>query len=92
MKDKLENTCDVYKEALTYIAYFDEELLDNIPTKVLHELNDKAADSKKDFFINPEEPLEKQNMSEEAKNLLALIFYNYVADEEEKKKLMKLWS
>lgn len=92
MIDELENTCDVYKEVLTYIAYFDEELLDSIPTQVLQELNDKAGDSEANFYINPEEPLEKQNMSEEAKNLLSLIFYNYVADEEEKKKLMKLWS
>ena len=89
MDDKL---CDVYKEVLTYIAYFDEELLDAIPDQELQELNDKAADSEENFYINPDEPLEKQKISEEAKNLLALIFYNYVADEEEKKKLMKLWS
>ncbi len=89
MNDKL---CDIYKEVLTYIAYFDEELLSSIPSQVLQKLNEQAAESHQDFYITPNEPLERQNISKEAKDLLAMIFYNYVADEEEKKRLMKLWS
>ena len=92
MDKQLENKCDVYNEVLTYIAYFDEELLEKIPDEFLQNLVSEAADSTKQFIVDPQKSFEEQIISEEAKSILALIYYRFVADDAEKEKLMKLWS
>ena len=90
--ENIHDINDVYKEVLTFLAYFDEKLIQNIPSKVFKELNDKAADSTKDFFINPDKSLDEQNISEDAKNVLSLIYYQYIADKNNKEDIFKLWN
>lgn len=83
---------DVYKEVLTVLAYFNDDFIEKIPDKVLKKLNELAADSKTDFYIDTEKKLYEQNISEESKDLISLIYYNFVADKNEKKELLKIWS
>lgn len=83
---------DVYKEVLTVLAYFNDDFIEKIPDKVLKKLNELAADSKTDFYIDTEKNLYEQNISEESKDLISLIYYNFVADKNEKKELLKIWS
>lgn len=82
---------DVSKEVLTILSYFDNRLLQKIPFNVLNKLKELAADSKLDFYINIEKDLEKQEISEESKDLISLIYYIYIADKTEKNNLLKLW-
>lgn len=83
---------NIYKEVLIILAYFDEELIKKIPDKVFENLKELAGESEEDCYINTEQDLENQDISEESKDLIALIYYDYIADEQEKKEIMKLWN
>ncbi|MBR2587763.1 MAG: hypothetical protein IKD77_00975 [Bacilli bacterium] len=80
------------KEVLTILAYCDESMVRKIPSKILKELVNCAADSTEDFFIDPSKDLLEQNISEKSKDLLAYIYYSYIADENEKKELINTWT
>ena len=90
--NKIQEKNDVFKEVLTILAYFNDELIEKIPAKVLKRLKELSADSKANFYINTEKKLEEQDISEESKDLIALIYYSYIADENEKNELLKLWN
>ena len=83
---------DVCKEVLTILAYCNEDLIEKIPNKVFNELKELAKDSKVDFYINTEEDLKSQEISEESKDLISLLYYNYVANEDEKSQLSEIWN
>lgn len=82
---------DVYKEVLTILAYFKKDLLEKIPSQFLKELKELASDSKTDFYIDPKKDLDKQDISEESKDFISLIYYSFMA-EEEKRYLLKVWN
>ena len=75
---------DTAKEVLTVLSYYNEELLKNLPDEIIKELTSLAADSDKDYFIKKDKKLIEQNLSEDCKDLLAIIFYNYQTDDKEK--------
>ena len=82
---------DVAKETLAVLKHFESNLIEKIPMKFLNYLNELALNSKCDIYIDLEKELVDQNISEESKDLIALIYYSYIADEEEKKQIVKLW-
>ena len=83
---------DVYKEALTFIAYFDNNLLDKMPKDVFEKLTRLAAESNAEFFVEENKILSEQKISEECKDLIAFIYYSSITDENEKKELMAQWN
>ena len=83
---------DVYKEALTFIAYFDKELLERLPQDMFEKLTNLAAESNADFYVDVTKTLIEQKMSEECKDLIALIYYNCIADEMEKNEILRMWN
>lgn len=83
---------DVYKEALTFIAYFDKELLDIMPADIFEKLTKLAAESTVEFFVEENKSLIEQNISEECKDLIALIYYNSITDQNEKKAILEQWN
>lgn len=82
---------DTAKEVLTVLSYYNEELLKNLPDEIIKELTSLAADSDKDYFIKKDKKLIEQNLSEDCKDLLAIIFYNYQTDDKEKEELLNKW-
>lgn len=89
---KIQEINDVCKEVLTVLAYFNENLIEQIPNKTLQKLNEFAANSNISFYIDIEKGLNEQQISEECKDFIALLYYNYIADENEKKELSKRWN
>ena len=87
----MQTISDISKETLTFLAFFDNEMVNKIPNKVMVKLCEEAADSMKDFFIDPNKNFEDQEISEESKNFISLIYYNYIADEVEKKEIENKW-
>ena len=83
---------DVYKEALTFIAYFDKCLLDKMPLDIFEKLTKLAAESSAEFFVDKTKTLAEQKISEECKDLIAFIYYSSITDENEKKELMDKWN
>ena len=82
---------DTAKEVISVLNYFDYDLIRRIPKKFLDYLKDKAKDSNKKVDIDINKSLLEQNISEESKDLIALIYYNYFADENEKSQISKIW-
>lgn len=82
---------DIYKEVFVILSHFNNELLNKLPRPLFNELVDLAADSNFEVDIDPTKKLEEQNISEESKNLISLIYYKFVADDDEKKELIKIW-
>lgn len=89
---KTQEINDVCKEVLMILAFFNDELIEKIPAKVLKSLNELAADSKAEIYIDKEKDLDEQNILEESKDLISLIYYNFISDENEKKELLKIWN
>ena len=85
------NNNDLFKEVLTFLAYFDSAIIEKIPSQILSKMRDFAADSKAEFYIDENKDLNNQKMSEDCKNIIALLYYNYVASENEKKEISKSW-
>ena len=83
---------DIYKEVLVVLGYFSEELIQKIPNKVFNRLIDLAADSQHKVNIDVTRGLAEQDICEESKDIISLIYYSCIADEYEKNELIKLWN
>lgn len=88
----MENISDISKEALTFLAFFDNKMLEKIPTHVITKLCEEAADSKMNFYIDINKKFEEQQISEKGKDLISLIYYSYIAEENEKKEILEKWN
>lgn len=82
----------VFKEVITILSYFKEDLIMKIPSKVFKKLRELAGDSEGEIYIDPEKSIEEQNISEESKDIISLIYYIYIAKEDEKNEILKLWN
>lgn len=78
-----------FKEVSEILKYMDEELVNKIPTKFITFLQENMS-KEYDFKINENVALEEQNISREAENILALLYRNYWATEEEKQEFARL--
>lgn len=83
---------DVYGEVFTILSLFNDELIDKIPSSVLIKIGNLSLGSKYNFYIDKNKSLKDQNISEDSKDLLALIYYNYIASEDERKEFLNLWN
>lgn len=89
--DNIQNISDISKETLTFLSFFDNEMLKKIPDYIIKELCEQAADSKLDFYVDVNKSFKEQQISEKSKDLIALIYYDYIAEEDEQKEILKQW-
>lgn len=82
---------DVAKETLNILEYFDSNFVSKIPNNFLENLKLIAETSQIVVNIDKQKTLEDQEISEDCKDLISLIYYNYVADEKEKEEILKCW-
>ena len=90
--EDVQNISDISKETLTFLAFFDNKMIENIPSHIITKLCEEAADSKLDFYIDVNKNFEEQRISEKSKDLISLIYYDYIAEEDEKKEILKQWN
>lgn len=90
--ENIQNISDVSKETLTFLAFFDNKMIAKIPAYIITKLCEEAADSKLDFYIDVNKKFEEQKISEKSKDLISLIYYDYIAEEDEKKEILKQWN
>ena len=83
---------DIFKEVLLVLSHFNEDLIKKIPQKVFIKLVNLAADSDCDINIDINKSIEEQEISEESKDIISLIYYSCIADELEKKELINIWN
>lgn len=79
---------DIAKEFLTVLAYCDNLFLSSIPGNVLKKLNNLAADSLKEFYVDKNKSLIEQDISDECKDLLVLMYFTYMTDSDTKKQIL----
>lgn len=79
------------KEVLCLCEYFDPEINMKIPENFLLKLKELASTSNIIVSIDYKKKLTEQNISETAKDILALIYYSYIAKPEEKFKIKEAW-
>lgn len=89
--ENVQNISDISKETLTFLAFFDNEMLKKIPNYVIRGLCEQAADSELDFYIDANKSFKEQQISEKSKDLIALIYYDYIAEDDEKKEIINKW-
>lgn len=90
--ENIQSINDISKETLTYLAFFDSSMIKKIPDYIIEKLCEEAADSKKDFYIETGKKFEEQKISEKSKDLIALIYYDYIAEEKEKEEILEQWN
>lgn len=90
--ENIQSISDISKETLTYLAFFDSSMMKKIPDYIIAKLCEEAADSKEDFYIDTSKKFEEQKISEKSKDLIALIYYDYIAEEKEKEQILEQWN
>ena len=90
--EKIQEINDVCKEVITILGFFNIDIIEKIPSKILNKLNELAADSELNYYIDKEKDLIDQDISEKSKDLIALLYYSYIATEKEKHELSKIWN
>lgn len=88
----IQENNDIYKEVFTILSFFSDDLIDKIPSNVLETIGNLSLNSNTNFYINKEKSLKAQDISEDSKNLISLIYYTYIANENEKNEILKLWN
>ena len=90
----MTNTQEMSKtavEVLTVLEYVDYKLKEKIPMNIYNYLKELAYKSNYNFEFDETKSLEEQNISEQGKDFLALIYYSYIAENNEKEQLEKIW-
>ena len=83
-----ENIIKTYSEIYCLLKYFPESYINKIPKKLI-ELINNTVDSKYFIEVYLDKNLEDQNISQDTKNMLVVLKYNYWSTEEEKKYIVE---
>ncbi|MBR1540841.1 MAG: hypothetical protein IJ629_06845 [Clostridia bacterium] len=83
---------DIAKEVVEVLEYFDEDFLSKIPEEVRKSFQKLSENSTINIEIDKNKSLSEQNISKETKDFIAILYYEYVADEDEKKEMVKVWN
>ena len=78
--------CDVFKEVYTILSNSDEKIVKKIPDNIFLSIVTYASKSD----LEPE--LDEQDISEESKSILSIIWYEFACDEEEKFEIAQKWA
>ena len=82
---------DTAYETLYILNHCDKKFVSKIPTKILNNLNEIAKNSSKKINLLPNKKLKEQNISDETKDFISGLYYTYIADKNEKKKILSIW-
>ena len=83
---------DVAKQICTILEYVEPEVIKRIPSNIIEYFKKLGKESEIELKLEIGKGLNEQDILEETKDLLALIFYLYIAEENEKKEIMRRWS
>ena len=78
-------------ETLYILNHCDKEFISKIPIKILNNLNEIAKNSSRKINLLPNKKLKEQNISDETKDFISGLYYTYIADKDEKKKILSIW-
>lgn len=82
--------CDLAKEIVSILPYLDCNYTSKISDDLFSTLIKLAADSQKDFYIKKDMDLKEQELSEECKNFISLLYFQGL-DKISQDDLVKQW-
>ena len=77
-----------YSEVLEILKYISKEEFNKVPQDML-EMFKANASNNNEFVYNPRKTLQEQNVSETARIIIAILFRDYWATENQKEKILK---
>lgn len=83
---------DIAKETIYVLKNFNPTFISKISKRILKDLEELAKTSKKEVKIDKTKSLKDQNILPETKDMIALLYYNYIALPEEKKEIIQKWN
>ena len=83
---------DIAKETIYVLKNFNPTFTSKISKRILKDLEELAKTSKKEVEIDKTKSLKDQNILPETKDMIALLYYNYIALPEEKKEIIQKWN
>ena len=89
--EKMVGNKDICKEVFVVLSNFNKDIIKKIPDNIFKILMDGAADSTLDVNIDINKDINEQKISQESKELISILYYQYIAEADEKKELIKLW-
>lgn len=92
MSMNIQEMNNVAKQTIILFSYMDKKMLEKIPSELIEHLQRLAIDSNIKFKYQKDKDLDSQNLLDETKDLLSVIFYSYIASENEKKEILKKWN
>ena len=90
--EKIQESKETCQELLAILACCDKEIIEKIPASFLQEVMNIAGDSNSEYYLEGNKALDEQKISDECKNLIGLMYYSYIADEDEKRELQEIWN
>ena len=82
---------NVAKETIEVLKYFDLSFVSKISSNFLKHLQELAEKSDITVTIDKNLKLKDPKISSECKDLISMMYYEYIATEEEKKKIADIW-
>ena len=83
---------DIAKETIYVLKNFNPTFTSKISKRILKDLEELAKTSKKEVKIDKTKSLKDQNILPETKDMIALLYYNYIGLPEEKKEIIQKWN
>lgn len=83
---------DIAKETIYVLNNFNSTFISKISKQILKDLIELAKGSNKVVKIDKSKSLNEQNILPETKDMIALLYYNYIATPDEKKKILQIWN
>lgn len=80
----------VAKEVLMLFIYGDEKTQKKVPDSLIKKLTKISSTSDKEVKITNIENIENE-VSEDALNIFSILYYAFIADEDEKKDILSSW-
>ena len=82
------NYSKALKEVYIILRFLGRDIIDKIPRNFM-KFVEQHMDKNYIFFIDENIPIESQNFSNETLGIISLIYRDYIASEEERKKVLK---
>ena len=87
-----QEICDIARETIYVLSNFEPAFVAKISKRVLNDLKQLAYKSNKIVSIDKTKSLNEQNIMPETRDMIAVLYYNYIASTEEKKIIVQKWN
>lgn len=78
LEEKIDK--DTALELITVLAFCDNYFINKIPNNLLIKINDIAADSNKNIYLDENKKLVEQDITYKSKDLISIIYSMFVKD------------